>query len=936
MRATTDNKMKKRILSHLPGRILLLYTIVFAGISALVFYPFYSRGLTLIWEADGATLYMLWLRSTGDWLKEIITAVFQGHPAIPFYDFTIGLGDDVRQIVKSDPFLLAGSPFVSRSNIGPLYSALTLLRLYASGISFGIFCLHKKMPGKAVLLGSLIYAFSGYSHYYILRHPQFAMGPVWLPLLLMGVSFCYEDHPANGKRAFLPVVTALSLFSGYYFHYMNTIAAAVYALLLFPGKKAGRRVRCLLRAASSSLIGWGLAAFSFLPSFALYLTSDRNLFGRGSILPGLASGSAMTSSLFSMKHLSLLPSTLISPANTTAGPASYFCCILIIPAMVALWTGKCQEEEKKSQRILQISLVLVLAGLCIPAVTSLFTGFGSDYQRWSYIAVFVFSMTISSQLDKMKALPAAGIIGMVLIALTYLGMAVRIFLDEDVFLISFSFLLPVTIIVVLSSLYPPFRKAAGHLLWLAGLVSILWGSWHYNRNQTAGPRPAYLTSEQAAGYYDHSPFQAVPEDNHTSFFRADLPALSTYGLNGGIALKKRGATQYSSTINRNVLSVFRDLENPGLISLNMIQDIDHNRPLSQFLGMEYLVRGDLEEGSPPVGFHKEQKMEKTAGYTLWKDEFPVSIGASYSQAIREKNYRALNGADKAWTLLNRAVIPPEMEKEQALPPENPISKSETSIVKTLSLKVVSMDALIRRKGNRYVVDSFDYDDPYFDEEDPEDPDKISGIHFSLKVPGEGELYIRLKGLSVENQKATDLLLATDKLQKSVLIENETNYYYPGQKNMMVSMGTYGRSENVKGVLSFTTDDTYTLDKLEAYFIPADKSREQLKDFAGRRLRKVRLSANKVECSLKKGQGPYVIFSIPYHKGWKGQVDGQKCSLYRCGGGFTGLILPEGIKNDTDHVITLTYTPPGLIPGLILSLISLAALIIRIRSRFSVL
>ena len=909
----------------------MLYTIVFAGISALVFYPFYSQGLTLIWEADGATLYMVWLRSTGGWLKGIIAALLRGRPVIPFYDFTIGLGDDIRQVVKTDPFLLAGSLFVNRSNIGPLYSALTLLRIYAAGISFGIFCLHKKIPDKAVILGALIYAFSGYSHYYILRHPQFAMGPVWLPLLLTGVSLCFEDHSGKGKRAFLSVVTALSLISGYYFHYMNTIAAAAYALLLFLGKKEkGTRGRCLLRAAFSSLMGWGLAAFSFLPSFALYLTSDRNILGRSSILTGLVSGSAMTSRLFSFKQMSLLPATIISPANTTAGPASYFCCILIIPAVVTLWTGKCQKEEKRSRRILQISLILVLAGLCIPAVTSLFTGFGSDYQRWSYIAVFVFSLTISSQLDKIKELPAAGMIVMVLIILAYLGMAALIYLDEKVFLISFSFLLPVMIIVVLSFLLPSFRKAAGLLLWMVGLTSILWGSWHYNLTQTAGTRPAYLTSKEAAGYYDRSPFQAVPEGNSSSFFRADLPELPTYGLNGGIALNKRGLTQYSSTINKNVLAAFRELENPGLISLNMIQGIDHNRPISQFLGVEYLVRGDLEEGSHPVGFHEDQENGKTAGYSLWKNEFPVSIGASYSRAIKEKDYHVLTAASKAWTLLNRAVIPPEMEKEQALPPENPVSDSEESIVKTLPLTITSMDELIHRKGNRYVVDSFDYDDPYFDEDNPEDPDKISGIHFRTRVPGAGELYIRLKGMSVKNQEATDLLLATDKRQNSVLIKNTKDYYYPGLENITVSMGSYEGSENVKGVLSFTMDDTYTLDKIEAYFVPADQARKQLKDFAGRRLRRVRISTNTVECILKKEQGPFVIFSIPYRKGWKAMVDGQKCSLYRCGGGFTGLVLPEGKNNtidETDHVITLTYTPPGLIPGLILSLISLAALII---------
>ncbi len=921
----------KRITSYLQGRIFLFYTIVFAGISALIFYPFYSQGLTLVWEADGATQYMLWLQATGDWLKGIISSLLRGRPSIPFYDFTIGWGDDIRQIVKTDPFLLAGSLFVDNSNIGPLYSALTLLRIYASGVSFNIFCRHKRIPDRGALLGSLVYAFSGYSHYYILRHPQFAMGPVWLPLLLMGVSVCHENHAGKGKWFFLPVVTALSLFSGYYYHYMNTIVAAVYALLLFAGEKDKRKsVRSLLRTACLGMLGYGLAAFSFLPSFTLYLDSGRSILNPSSIRFGLASVPAVTSRLLSFKQLFLLPATIISPANTAAGPASYFCSILVIPAIVTLWTDKCQEDEKKQKKRLQISLILVLAGLCIPAVTSLFTGFGSDYQRWSYIAVFVFSLTISSQLDRLKELTTAGMAGIILIALAYLGMAVLFYLDEKVFLISFSFLLPVTIIVVLSSLFPSFRKAAGLLLWIVGLTSILWESWHYNRNQTIGSPSAFLTSEEASGYYDRSPFQAVPEGSKASIFRSDLPDLSTYGLNGGIALNKRGLTQYSSTINKNVLTVYRDLENPGLISLNMIRGIDHNSSLSQFLGVGYLVRGNLEKGIPPAEYNKVQNNKNAAEYSLWKNELPVSVGAAYSDVISEKDYHELTAADRTWTLLNRAVIPPEMEKTETLPPEGMTPKSVESFVKPLPLKVTSMDELIHRKGKCYVVDSLDYDDPYFEEDNPENPDKISGIHFSTKIPGAGELYIRLKGLSVRNQEATDLLLATERIQKTVLIENEKDYYFPGQKNMTVSMGSYEDPQNIRGVLSFTMDDTYTLDKIEAFFIPADRARKQLKDFVRRRLRKVRVSANKIECSLAKGQGPYVIFSIPYNKGWEGQVDGRKCSLYRCGGGFTGLILPQGIKSDADHEITLTYTPPGLIPGLILSLICMSALIFVIK------
>jgi uncharacterized membrane protein YfhO len=65
----------------------------------------------------------------------------------------------------------------------------------------------------------------------------------------------------------------------------------------------------------------------------------------------------------------------------------------------------------------------------------------------------------------------------------------------------------------------------------------------------------------------------------------------------------------------------------------------------------------------------------------------------------------------------------------------------------------------------------------------------------------------------------------------------------------------------------------------------------------------------------------LFFSIPYDKGWKILVDGEKADPVFIGNAFLAVDLPEG-----EHEVSISYTPPGFVPGLKLSLFSLAVFI----------
>ncbi|MBE6732165.1 MAG: hypothetical protein E7564_10800 [Ruminococcaceae bacterium] len=62
----------------------------------------------------------------------------------------------------------------------------------------------------------------------------------------------------------------------------------------------------------------------------------------------------------------------------------------------------------------------------------------------------------------------------------------------------------------------------------------------------------------------------------------------------------------------------------------------------------------------------------------------------------------------------------------------------------------------------------------------------------------------------------------------------------------------------------------------------------------------------------------VFFSVPYESGWTATINGESADIYKVNVGFMGVIVPRG----TDIKITFTYSTPGLVSGILVSLLSI--------------
>ena len=151
---------------------LIRYTALFLGMTLLVFLPFWLTHRSLIKKVDGMSQYIVYLRYMGQYLRRVLSNLAHGSFALPSYDFSIGMGDDIGQIVRFHPFDFL-SVFVPSAYTEALYEVILVLRFYAAGLAFSVFAfgMVKGAAWMNVLSGSMVYVFSGFMLIRVVNHP---------------------------------------------------------------------------------------------------------------------------------------------------------------------------------------------------------------------------------------------------------------------------------------------------------------------------------------------------------------------------------------------------------------------------------------------------------------------------------------------------------------------------------------------------------------------------------------------------------------------------------------------------------------------------------------------------------------------------------------------------------------------------------------------
>ena len=310
-------------------------------------------------------------------------------------------------------FYLWGSPFFWISVLFPtkwipyILPLIMSLRYGCAMLTSYIWIRQYTKTARGALIGSILYAFSGYQAVNIV-FSSFHDVTAFFPLYL----YTFDGLMQNRKcsRASFILMTALMLTINYYFFFGEVVFLILYFFVRYcKYKKSGfslskserirGNIRLLLRALYCGTIGVLIPAFFIIQAMGGLVGNTR----LGNIIQGnafLAYNSSLTvwtiiKSLFFVPELMGRQALFMNQEIAWASVSLYLPCLSIVGVIVYIKSCKGKWSDW-SIRLLIIMAVIAV----IPGLNALFSALNTQYYaRWYYIPVLVMSMMTSIALE---------------------------------------------------------------------------------------------------------------------------------------------------------------------------------------------------------------------------------------------------------------------------------------------------------------------------------------------------------------------------------------------------------------------------------------------------------------------------------------------------------------------------------------------------------
>ena len=169
-------------------------------------------------------------------------------------------------------------------------------------------------------------------------------------------------------------------------------------------------------------------------------------------------------------------------------------------------------------------------------------------------------------------------------------------------------------------------------------------------------------------------------------------------------------------------------------------------------------------------------------------------------------------------------------------------------------------------------------------------------------------------------QVTALRDGTALTEKTLNYKTEINQYYSGWKDFAINMGY--RSHGADALeITFQSEGVYSMSELAVVVQPTEEMMRHAVDRLTCTMTDVDLHRNPVSFAsseitgtVNAEQDRYLVFSIPYSKGWTVYDNGKKAELQKANLMYLGMPIEAG-----SHEIRLVYRTPGGTAGILVSL-----------------
>lgn len=877
----------------------ILYTIVFAVISLVIYGCFYFNGKSLVWSHDGVPQHINALAYYGKYLRNVLkTLVFDHKISLPMWDMHIGYGSDIlttlHYYVIGDPLTLF-SVFVPEKNTEILYEILIFLRIYLAGITFSIYCFYRENPKQATFIGCLVYIFAGWTIYASMKHPYFSNPMIYLPLVLMGIDKVYKKE----KPYLFIWATAVAAMSNFYFFYMISIFMVLYAAFRYFGIFRKRSVKDVfqwfLKFAGFYLVALMIAALIFLPVVMTLFGTER--FQAQNYVP------LLYDRIYYEKYLGCL----IGENMIQWGVAGY--------SAVAMAGVFVIFSKKKKYTGLKLGFVLLNLFLLIPFAGHVLNGFSYVSNRWiwaygmliAYILVQAYPELFTLQMREKRR------IFIMLLVYCVLALVSKSARTERNSMAVMLLVLAVFTVLSYGNIFMQGKYLCGMLVAVLVTSIILNVSYQYSYEKN------YLSEfeekNRALEELQDGPDRTILSLDGSSSSRYDQYKTGSY-VNTAMYMGTNSTSYYFSVANGNISRFFEEMY------LNTPWDyhyssLDGRTILDRLASVKYFAVKRNGYGYIPYGYDEEAASTKK--YRIYEDADSLPLGYTYDSWISREKYEKLSVNEKQQALLQGAVV------ENSSLPETQLSfddkKADFTLEAGKGCKIKDGKVIVTKKNAKISIG-------YRGEPKSEVYLIAKNLDFSAYSPREQVSDKKWNSLTEyeKNQilyeddnwrywkesKESAVEVSLGSVDKTIRIFTDKYNGYSGRHNFLLNMGYKNYSAGTM-TLTFSMPGEYTFDDLYLVCQPMESVEKQTEKLGKESLENVSMETNKITGDIDVSSDKFLAFSIPYSDGFRAYVDGKKVDLIKANSMYMGIELKKG-----KHEIVLTYCTPYIVPGLILT------------------
>ncbi len=863
------------------------YSLLWSVIAVIVFYPFIRNGISFVARGDCFNEYYPILVYLGKYYREFIPNLLQNH--LKMYEYTLGFGDDIIGALSwfglGDIFTIFAA-FGDEQHISYVFTFITLLRIYLSGLTFLWFIKRRNVSNHVAMLGAVTYAFSYYMYGLGMIAFTFDTVPVYLPIFIDGADSILAGKENNKKICGRLVIASFLLsLCGFYYIYMITLAVAGYCLIGLLVKSweirriSWRTFMYSFRVAYNMLLGIGMSSILLLPVVKMYMQSQRKG-DTGSKISAIIK-------LYGLQEFKQVVENLITPADSSyqLGASTTVLAIVVFIYVLRRWRNKRYVKY----------VILCLSSLYayfFPFVGSAMNGFAYSVNRWMFIFYFFVAWmickmyeSILEDYEKLDIVISLIIWGIWCVSIYYIR---GIYNVQIVRLIVYSVIWGGTLLAIIMwqrQKNPVSKK----VLWILSMMNVvLTAMLFFGLGKFGGSERSigFMTHEEVYSLIKSSKLHELAEvKDKDEYYRVDMNDTS---LDAPLMENIPSTYIYYSLCNGSIFNIFQELRiSPAIMQTFTLQGLDGRKLLENLMSVKYYA---LDTTEYEMAYNP--------------DQLPVAFlyeGAVTEEAVADKSPLEKMNAMADHVVLDQSMLSKSVNTDGMFGLDG-VDERETSSQTIVPIEL-EYDNNVDKKGTVYQVQNGDTISIKFEP-------------ISLNESGE-ELYLHIYNLTSDPSFKADINLAGKYIR---VLATEKEWYYKGHYDYWVNVSNVADRGSID--LELQDAGIYNIDDIELVLNKIPSYREKMVTLHENVMKSIDMNDNEINGTIATEKGGWVFVGIPYSEGWSCSIDGNSANIVRANYSFMAVNVSQG-----KHEIKFTYITPGLREGAIFSILSLIVVLI---------